>query len=61
MNNRKQTNKRGKNPRQKFTQVIIESETIKKDVNGVEIILPNPRFGTKKTVIHSSLKQALPL
>jgi len=60
MNNRKQTNKRGKNPRNLSKQVIIESETIKRTVEGEEVILPNPRFGTKKVLFHRT-KQALPL
>jgi len=42
MNNRKQTNKRGKNSRQFTKQVIIESEKITKTIDGEDIILPTP-------------------
>jgi len=63
MNNRKETNKRGKNPRQFTKQVIIESEKITKTIDGEDVIIPNPRFGTKRVLVHSSKKfnQALPL
>ena len=52
MNNRKQTNARGKNPRTMYSQTIIESATVKRIENDEEIIIPNPRFGQTRVIHH---------
>lgn len=52
MNNRSQTNSRGVNPRGYTKQVIIEKPTITRKVDGEDVILPNPRFGTKRVIAH---------
>jgi len=61
MNNRKQTNKRGKNPRSITIQKIVEPSTIFRKVDGELVEIPNPRFGTKNSIAHLNFKQALPL
>ena len=63
MNNRKQTNERGKNPRSTKIQIIVEPVTIKRTIKAgekdeQEITLPNPRYPGKKRISHMT---ALPL
>lgn len=48
MNNRKQKNKRGVNPRAKKLQLIPEAKLIDGE--------PNPKFGLMRKVIHANIK-----
>ena len=55
MNNRKETNARGANPRTIFKQIILEPPTLTKDVLGSPVQVPNPRYygeGTKRVIHH---------
>jgi len=63
MNNRKQKNKRGKNPRSITIQKIVEPSTIFRKVEGHEelVEIPNPRLRTTRSIAHLNFKQALPL
>lgn len=57
MNNRKTTNKRGKNPRAEYSQITPEAKEVKgKLEDGTEIKIPNPYFGKNRTIIHRNLK-----
>ena len=52
MNNRKQTNKRGVNPRRLKTQIIVEKPklTILKDGQG--LVIDNPRYPNTRIIHH---------
>lgn len=58
MNNRKKSNKRGKNPRAMYVQIIKEKATIKGRILGKdgeedkEIEVPNPRAGQTRRIYH---------
>lgn len=53
MNNRKQTNKRGKNPRREFVQIAPEPKKLKlKQENEETIIVDNPHYGKTRRIVH---------
>lgn len=58
MNNRKQTNERGKNPRQYRTQVATEPATITvKGEDDSDVVIPNPKTGQTKVIHHLNGKR----
>ncbi len=66
MNNRKKTNKRGKNPRSMYVQIIKEADKVKGRIlnkegeEGEEILVPNPRAGQTRRIYHiNSVKPKL--
>mgnify|MGYP006387925815 FL=1 len=58
MNNRKQSNKRGKNPRQLFTQITNEPLKLKRvNAEGEIELIDNPKVGMKRKIVHRNINE----